>query len=88
MDPLPHPRVTRAFGAPASWDAESHGPCSTLEISDIVTEDRLAMMESLWQPTVEELNALNRGGVVVLCIYGVTHPVVSIGAAEPEQVQP
>jgi len=85
MDPLPHPQRTRSFGRPANWDEARDGPCGTLDIADIVTPERYAAMQSLWRPSAEDLNKLNRGGAIALWIYGTTHPVVAMAAIEPEE---
>lgn len=77
MIPTPHPRVTRRFGPPVDWDPEVHGQCATLEIADIIDEGRPSM-ESLWQPSPDELAALLVGRPLRLRIQGTTHPVVSI----------
>lgn len=80
MHPLVHPRATRRFSPPLDWDAELQGDCGTLEIADFVEPGGVPMMESLWQPSVEELNALFDGGSIVLRISGTVHPVVSLYA--------
>lgn len=38
-------------------------------------------MESLWEPTPAELEALNNGGVIVFQILGMVHPPIVLGAA-------
>lgn len=35
-------------------------------------------MQSLWEPTPDELAELNAGGVVVLTIVGTSHPPVEL----------
>lgn len=72
-----HPNTTRYLGAPAGWEPDSQGPCGHLSISDIPTTAGRAM-ESLWEPTPDELAELNAGGVVVLTIVGTTHPPVAL----------
>lgn len=39
-------------------------------------------METSWEPTPEELNALNAGGSVVLRVLGTVHPPVLIYVEE------
>ncbi|KWZ53312.1 hypothetical protein WK57_30455 [Burkholderia ubonensis] len=49
--------ATRRLGAPADWD-QSKSACDTLPIVDVET-DNGPFMVSAWQPTAEELAALN-----------------------------
>lgn len=78
MNPIEHPSATRALGAPRNWDQERDGACGVLPIADIVDEQRHAVMESFWKPEPAELAALNTGSAVILQVYGIVHPVVSI----------
>lgn len=67
---------TRIMGVPKDWDKEAL-PCNALPIKD-VTCDGVPFMVSAWEPTPEELAALNRGETVKLWIQGTVHPVVSL----------
>lgn len=71
--------ATRVFGDPG--DMESH--CSTLAIRDVVTKDGNFMV-SAWEPTPDELKALNNGASVQLWIRGNVHPVVAMDVAGGE----
>lgn len=82
MFPVRHPSTTRELGAPRSWDEKRRGPCSMLAIADVMVEG-LPFMESLWEPTPDELAALTLGEKVILRIQGSGHPVVSVGATAP-----
>lgn len=81
MIPVHHPNGS-PIGAPHNWDRKRHGPCSTLSVAN-VQRNGLRFMESLWEPTPEELEALQQGGKVVLQIEGSSHPVVSMGVSVP-----
>lgn len=72
-----HPHTTRYLGAPKGWEPDEQGPCGHLAISDIPTTAGPAM-QSLWEPTPDELAQLNAGGVVVLTIIGTEHPPIEI----------
>lgn len=41
-------------------------------------------MLTAWEPTPEELERLNRGGLVYLSIHGNVHPPVMLTVEEPE----
>lgn len=74
--------ATRNLGAPADWRDDQSGPCVHLPIVDTI-EGGLPFMTSAWAPLPEELDALNRGGSVILRICGVAHPVVALGVSLP-----
>lgn len=77
--------ATRNLGAPADWVDDEHGPCSHLPILDRVI-DGLPWMTSAWTPLPEELEALAKGGSVLLSIQGVSHPVISMGVSIPAEL--
>jgi hypothetical protein len=62
--------ATRYLGAPAGWAPED-GNCAHLAIRDVD-----GCCESAWEPTPDELEALNSGGAVVLCVKGGQPPVM------------
>lgn len=72
--------ATRNLGAPVDWDKnEAH--CSGLPIRDVITPSGPFMI-SAWEPTPEELKALQAGASVNLWIGGISHPVVAISVGE------
>lgn len=75
--------ATRVLGAPADWSEHTDSPCYGLPIRDVVTADG-PFMVSAWEPTLEEIAALQRGETLKLWIYGHTHPVVSLSVGEIE----
>ena len=86
MDPATNPSATRRLGAPPNWDPQVHGPCGALEIADVIDQSSGGhVMESLWRPSAEELEALANGGLVILGIFGTEHPVVYVGVSVPPQ---
>lgn len=73
MNPAPSPFTTRTLDAPPGHEAE----CGKLDIYD-----RGDMLISAWEPSADELAALNAGGKVWLAVYTRRHPMVAIGAGE------
>lgn len=67
-----------APGAPADWDPDRHGHCGALPIR-LDVHSGIQFMTSAWEPTPDELAALNRGAKVQLGVAGGSHPVVRIG---------
>jgi hypothetical protein len=78
------PGATRNLGAPADWDGKTDPHCSVLPILDHQVGGR-NVMTSAWEPTPEELAALNAGAKILLSIFGTGHPVVSLGVGEPPE---
>lgn len=83
MIPARHPSTTRSLGAPSDWDEDRSGRCSALPVADVEVEGE-PYMESLWEPTPEELGALDMGEKVILRIRGRAHPVVSVAVTAPQ----
>jgi hypothetical protein len=48
----------------------------------LMNEEGGTIMASFWRPSPEELKTLNEGGSIVLYVYGVSHPPVSIGVVK------
>lgn len=65
-------------GAPRNWDENRDGPCGALAVRVTYNcEETLNIKwcESAWEPTAEELAALNAGGQVILRVVGWQVPV-------------
>jgi hypothetical protein len=62
---------THCFKVPGSWDEERNGRCLDLHVR--VAEGNACA--SAWEPLPEELEALNRGGSVIITVYGGQPPV-------------
>lgn len=78
---------THALGAPEAWKVETHGICSTLHVR--CEYDRgLMTVQSAWEPTPDELAALNAGGSVVLSIVGGMPPVMLSVEPAVDEVSP
>jgi len=73
---------TRVLGAPPGWTPETSGPCLGLPIRDEINGD-LPCMVSAWEPTPDELAALNAGAKVMLRIVGSGHPPVWLYVGDP-----
>jgi hypothetical protein len=70
--------ATHALGAPLDWDSEKHGNCVRLWV-----RAEGGTYASAWEPTPDELDALNAGGSVVLTIVG-GQPPVALHVETPE----
>ncbi len=77
MRPTQHPTNNRVLGAPVGWDQQGGVPCSALPITDARWGEHRAVL-SFWQPTTEELVALQRGAMVALAVMGGTMPPVAV----------
>lgn len=73
---------TAVLGAPSGWTPESSGPCCGLPIR-VERHGDLPCMVSAWEPTPEELAALNAGAKVMLRVVGSSHPPVMIYVGDP-----
>jgi hypothetical protein len=76
MIPARIPGATRYLGAPAGWRPDEHGDCAHLAIRDMAVNGNVPTMQSLWEPTPQELDWLARGGKVRLGVGGTEHPLV------------
>lgn len=85
MEMIKLPGMNRELGAPKDWDAEKDGPCGSLPVFAEVSNGTMRMT-SAWKPSAEELDALLRGGVVALVIYGTLHPPIAVGTFAPQDV--
>lgn len=87
MIPQRHPEATRYLGAPEGWEPEKSGSCSHLAIADFDVGGNV--MQSIWEPSPDELAMLNEGGFVVLNVRGTGHPPVFVAttarSSTPEQ---
>lgn len=75
--------ATRNLGAPPDWNGEELGKCNILPILDTMTQEG-PFMVSAWEPTPDELAALNAGASVKLWVSGRIHPVVTISVGDIE----
>lgn len=74
----------RRIGAPANWDAELDGAVGTIFVTDAVdTLSGMNFMYSVYQPTPDDLAALNAGGAIRLGIMGRQHPVFQLCVLTP-----
>jgi hypothetical protein len=67
--------ATNYLGAPKGWHPETDGDCCHLAVR-MVNEAGIQIAESAWEPTPDELAALNAGGSVVLRVVGGQPPVM------------
>lgn len=79
------PRATRYLGAPEGWVPEEHGDCAHLAIRDMPINGGVPSMHSLWEPTPEELERLNKGAKIRLMVVGTTHPPVMVSVDLPPE---
>lgn len=47
------------------------------------TNEKVAVMHSVWEPTPQELERLNNGGKIQLSVHGIVHPPVRLEVTEP-----
>lgn len=73
--------ATRVLGQPVDWNEERDGKCAGLPIRDQVVGGQRVMV-SAWTPTPDELAAIAAGAHVLLFVWSVGHPPVSIGVGE------
>lgn len=73
--------ANRFLGAPPDWDESKEMQCNVLPICDVQTEQG-AFMVSAWEPTPDELAAINNGQSIYLWIRGSSHPVVALSVGE------
>lgn len=69
--------MTRSLGAPKGWDPNDSGPCYGLPVR-IEKHGENNCFVSAWEPTPDELAALNRGAKVMLRVVGDGHPPVMV----------
>lgn len=87
MIPLRIEGATRYLGAPAGWTPPPGEACVHLAIVDTASDGGTPLMISAWEPTPDELAALNSGGAVYLWICGTSHPMVALTAMTADQVE-
>lgn len=74
--------ATHRLSAPKGWDEKRDGHCHALSV-------RLSggnVFESAWEPTPDELAALNAGGSIVLSMVGGQLPVI-LSVEPPDQAE-
>jgi len=77
------PNANRYLGAPPDWKPEADGHCSHLAILDQQPEcGGSNRMWSAWEPTPDELERLQSGAAVYLCVLGTAHPPVTLMVGE------
>lgn len=72
-----HSTNNMLLGAPPGMDN-----CDSLPAT-MTTEPEI-IIASFWRPTEEELALLNKGGSVVLHVWGTAHPPVALGVVPHE----
>lgn len=65
---------TRKLNPPTDWDEEKDGPCWAVYVKDEVINGMQFMVMS-YEPTLEELKALNEGAKIHFGINGIILPV-------------
>lgn len=75
MQAIMFKEATNIYKAPKGHDPEKDG-----EIFDLPVMDDGHALTSVWKPTPEELDILNKGGGISLSIIGRQQPPIYIGA--------
>ncbi len=74
MMPVPTKNATHIFGKPKNWDEAKEGPCRALSVRVETVNGRREFV-STWKLTLEEIQALQDGGTILLTVCGVQPPV-------------
>lgn len=74
---IQHKSNNRVLGAPAGWD-QKELPCDALPVTDVFFAPNTPAVQSYWKPDAGELEALAKGGCLVLSVIGVTMPPVAM----------
>jgi hypothetical protein len=82
MKPFSSNLTNVVFGPPKDWDEEKNGKC--LDLPVVVQNGTIT---SFWELELEDLQALARGGKLMLQIAGNSMPAVSLCIAELEENQ-
>lgn len=73
------------LGAPKNWSSEKDGDCGHLAIrTQGDPRSGAGWCESAWEPTPAELEALNKGGSIILRVIGWQPPVALYVEAAPQ----
>lgn len=80
MNPVPIINHTRVVGASQGYIGL---PIRDEQVNCSVNGEGTPMMVTAWQPTPEELAALNAGAVVQVKILGTIHPPIMLGVERP-----
>jgi hypothetical protein len=80
MQRTQHPSNNHVLGAPAGHD-QAALPIGALPVTLAVIDGHGVQM-SFWRPDPAELDALARGGLVALLVYGNVHPPVGLAVVE------
>lgn len=65
--------ATTTLGQPETWDEAEHGRCAALAV-----RQGEYTLESAWVPNEAEKAAIAAGAPVILTIWGMAHPPVSV----------
>lgn len=71
---IQHPTANMILCAP-----QGMADCDNLPATMMVDEKGEGTIATFWEPSPEELAALNKGGKVVLYVFGGLHPPVALG---------
>lgn len=75
----------RVLEAPDGYDHKSNGECVGLPVKVDKLPSGMPIVSSVWRPTPEQLMTLQRGGAVVLTVWG-GQPPVALDVTGPEQL--
>lgn len=84
MLPVHIQNADHVFGKPANWDDATMGQCVALYIKR-ETINQVEYLTSLWEPSLQEYEAIRRGAKIKLLICGPVHPVVALEVGEIPQ---
>lgn len=88
MIPIRIKGSTHYLGAPKGWDPDKDGPCAHLAVRISVRGEEQILCESAWEPTPDEIKAINEGSPIILRVVGGQPPVMLYVESYQEEPQP
>ncbi len=76
MDRTQHKTNNGVLAAPPGV---SHEQCVPISVTHVEFSDGQKGKLTYWKPTTRELELLNKGAAVRLCVLGTSHPMVNLG---------
>ena len=84
MRPTVTRNATHNFKKPENWDEDTEGPCGDLQVrAETLGDRKIVELISTWKPTMEELAALNQGGVIEIGLCITNQPPMRAYVVDP-----
>lgn len=78
MEPVKHSSNNLKFGKPESMTDEQCVSINVTAHKQLIGEQQFTTLTSFWQPTSEEIEAIVKGGLVMLSILSTQLPPVMV----------